>query len=348
MRKLAIALLLFATGCVTVPRDYVRIDVVDNGHINVTSISDIPVEMKGREAKSRLAAMREAAVSGRDPWAVRYNRLDLSSERTTFEKSHGVITRVEHSATIANEDLSRLLADTNLTILFTKGDGWNELAIFPGTSQRATREQRQLFDDLMDDVTLRAANYLRSVDRLYRYLDREPGRAEYVLPQLYAGDEDSIVARDEEEKTLIVDVQKSLSHLLLSDFNDDDHAQTLLETANLVLDPFPGLISVKLPVEPEAVEGFQRDEGLIFEATMPTLVDAVASLEGHWIAPDPLAVAIRNEKKSKEDAVSELLRTPRHSTDVVTQADLKDALLEKLKPAPQYRVRWVVRRQPGE
>ena len=66
------------------------------------------------------------------------------------------------------------------------------------------------------------------------------------------------------------------------------------------------------------------------------LLDAVESLEGKWISPDPLAASLRND----EDTPADYAKMPRRWSEIVTPAEIEQAVIERLKPASVYRVRW--------
>ena len=76
---------------------------------------------------------------------------------------------------------------------------------------------------------------------------------------------------------------------------------------------------------------------------LPDPFDAVASLEGKWISPDPLAFAIRSDSKGLEDLAPVLAAEPRRAEAVIGEREVTDALRERLRPAARYRVRFFTR-----
>src|SRR6266542_4145319 len=58
----------------------------------------------------------------------------------------GELTEVQRSATIDAADLQKFFYDLPITTKVTRGEGWVELAIYPGTSNRATRQDREDYE----------------------------------------------------------------------------------------------------------------------------------------------------------------------------------------------------------
>ena len=100
---------------------------------------------------------------------------------------------------------------------------------------------------------------------------------------------------------------------------------------------------VRVPSEPLIVEGFAREEKGRLVAQTKSLLDAIASLEGKWISPDPLAYALRSDSKGLEDLAPVLASEPRRAAAVIGEREVVDALRERLRPAPRYRVRFMTR-----
>jgi hypothetical protein len=278
---------------------------------------------------------------------VRFLRVNADEERIIFDKVKGVLSFAEHAGTIDSDDLQRFFSDVPITLQVTHGDGWSELTIYPGTSSRATREERERFRRRVDAWSELASRYLRAMHHLYHYLAENPGRAESVFANLLAADRDVIIAATEEERALILDATTTMEAMARRAPSGDD-ARSIADQADLVLNPFPAEVSVRTPGAITAFEGFQRDDDHNVRARAPDLAEAVASLEGRWLSPDPLAIAIRaTGDPTGAPAPLELARMPRRSTAVITPSEIADALLEKMKGAPRYRVRWTEPVRPG-
>jgi hypothetical protein len=114
----------------------------------------------------------------------------------------------------------------------------------------------------------------------------------------------------------------------------------LAQVADLAENPLPAVVSVRVPTKPLIIEGFER-QGDDLVVRPRTLFDVMSELEGRWLSPDPLAMSLRTEKI--DDVLAALVTTPRHADAVVTADDVVAAVHEKLRLAPHYRVRFVVR-----
>src|SRR6185369_7568673 len=120
-RIIVLAAALFAFACAD-SREKVTLAFNEHGSVTITTVSPL-----------------------KDNWEYRFNHVAPSSERITYEKAHGEVATVEHSALIANEDLQKFFSDVDMTIRYSQADGINELVIYPATSTRATREERDEF-----------------------------------------------------------------------------------------------------------------------------------------------------------------------------------------------------------
>jgi len=101
---------------------------------------------------------------------------------------------------------------------------------------------------------------------------------------------------------------------------------------------------VHVPGEPLLVEGFTRGRDGELIAESPSLLEAVASLQGRWVSPDPLAFSLRPDGGGDSDKEAALIASmPRHTSAVIGAIEVSDALVQKLRPAPRYRVRWMTK-----
>jgi hypothetical protein len=288
---------------------------------------------------ARIADEREALLAGRDEWSVRFANADPDSDRVVLQRTHGELQSLEHVASIAPENLQKFFFDTHLTVTFARGDGWAELTIYPGTSDRATRQQREHVERMLDTYSTRAAHYFQTMRGLYAYLDAKPRRAEDMFEAMFRDEKDPPARVSEDEQKLVHGVRDAIDALM----------QTDPDTANLdrdfdtVFNPFPAELKVSVPGGILSLEGFTRQPNGTVEVKMPSALEAVAMLEGRWITPDPLAAAVNApNEKSSQDIAAMLASMPRRTEAVVYPSDITAALMEKMRPAPRYRVRWVV------
>ncbi len=269
-----------------------------------------------------------------DLWAARFNRLEPSSETITIEKSRGEVDAVDHSAIFDNELLQKFFSDVDMTIRYSSTDGVNELEIYPATSSRATREEREEFDRRVEIAARAYVAYIKAMRHLYQYLDSQPQRAELVFAQLEAEKDDDVVAVSEEEKTLIVDVRHAMRDVI-NTAPEDDAQRRFFDLADRVNDPFPAVITVSLPHAFTSIEGFRKKDATTVIAEVTSPIEALEALDGRWLSPDPLASAFKEDPQRPE-----LWRQPRHAAVSVTTGEIAKAYLEQLKPKAVYRVRW--------
>ena len=133
--------------------------------------------------------------------------------------------------------------------------------------------------------------------------------------------------------------RKALEDLALG----ESGSQNLEREADLVFNPFPATLVVRVPTEPLIVEGFTREEKGRLVAQTEHLLEAVASLEGRWISPDPLAFAIRSDSRGLTDLAPVIAAVRRRAEAVIGEREVADALRERLQPATRYRVRFLTR-----
>ena len=341
MRRRAAIAALFAilfVSCDDLPRHEVTLSFDDSGeHITIAAVTTIPE--KGRDP-AREQHLREDLVAYRDEWSQRFTNANPAEDRMTYERSHGAVVRVEHVARINAEDLQKFFFDVPLSATVTRGPGWTELNLYPGTSTRATREEREDIDRKLQIYAHLAVIYFSAVRAMYAYLGERPQRATEIFNALFRDDDQAKpVLLTETEMNLEEATRKALEDLALG----ESGSQNLEREADLVFNPFPATLVVRVPTEPLIVEGFTREEKGRLVAQTEHLLDAVASLEGRWISPDPLAFAIRSDSRGLTDLAPVIAAERRRAEAVIGEREVADALRERLQPATRYRVRFLTR-----
>ena len=256
-----------------------------------------------------------------------------------YERTRGDLSSVQRITTIDADDLQKFFYDLPITAKVTRGDGWAELAIYPGTSTRASRQDHEDFDKKMAKGADAARRYINAVRVLYEYLDEHDQRAVWVFQEVYRDENDfnpPEVTKLEAE--LAKEVRDSIEHVLEIDWNGD-----LMREADLVSNPFPAEVIVRTPGEPLIVEGFAREQrDLVIKPK--TLLEAIASLEGRWISPDPLAYALHAPGGATgKDVAGTISVMKRRAAPVVGFDEVLAGLREQLKPADRYRVRFLTK-----
>jgi hypothetical protein len=338
-RIFAVALVALFVACDTVPRHTVTLTFNDSGdRVTIDASTTLPTRKEARD-KARLDRLRDELVSGRDEWALRFQNAAPDRDRVVFDRTAGELSSVQRSATIDADDLQKFFYDLPVTAKVTRGDGWVELAIYPGTSTRFTRADREDFEKRMERGASAARRYINAVRILYEYLDEHPRRAGDVFDAMLRDEDDPrLIVATKREMDLVKEVRDGIDAILEIDWAGD-----LSREADAVSNPFPATIVVRVPTEPTLIEGFGRDQrGLFIQPK--SLLEAVSALEGRWISPDPLAAMLRAPSGTKtEEIVAQLAAAKRHAEPVVGLNEVLAGLTEQLKPADRYRVRFLTK-----
>ncbi len=340
-RTLFLPLVLLATACgVRSPiESTLEIVFVEEGRMRTTARTAIgSYDRNDRAMDARVAETRQQLLAGTDEWSGRFNRVRAQSERIVYEKEAGALSKAERSALFPRDDLQRFFGDLSVTVNIQHGEGWTEFSLYPGSSTRATRAQRALVEETLRILSQDVAGYLAAMHRLYQYLEGAPSREVVVFKLLLEDKEKSLI---EEEQALIDDVQRTGTSV-------SDHLAsvrpgqlTIDELFDLVFNPLPAEIGVRVPGAILAVENFEKTAESVVTIRRHGILDAARALENVWLSPDPLAMG---ELRNVELSVEELAALPRKSTPLVTAAEIEKAFLEKLRPHASYKVRWA---EPG-
>jgi hypothetical protein len=289
---------------------------------------------ENRVIAERVDTLREAIAGNRDEWAMRYSGLNIDNERIIVDRANGKITGVERLTTIDRNELPKFFNDMSVTVALLPNNGYTELTIIPGASSRATRQQRERVLATLHEWSTEAAAYVDALSHLYEYLDSNPERTRPVFTILLDDrDKKSVI---EEEQAFIDKVWLTADRLSDRLRPKDTDAYMVDEEFDLVFNPFPGEIVVTTPRTASGIEGFDKRDATTFVIPRRGLLDAISSLEGKWVSPDPLAMSIRGEPKPEE-----LSKMKRHWSTLVTAGDIEAAISERLKPASVYKLRWI-------
>jgi hypothetical protein len=299
----------------------------------------------------RLADIRQALLEGSDPWSRRFAGIHPPLERSSWEKQLGEIQKETHSAALAEpRDLAAFFGDTSLNVSYEIKESIAELVITPGPPSRATRRQREQTKRTLDAWTEDVARYFKAGEGLYRYLDEHPDRSRACLGALYADllsdtERSRLPALKDPEKQRVEGLQAAMHEVwgILDVPEGEDHTPD--ELSHLVYDPFPGHLTVRLPGPPlDPPEGFAAGPEGTLAAEGPGLWQALRSLQGRWLAPDPILIYIDHQRRSPNDPLDlkALLAPARRSEPAPDAAEVRLALEKRLQPAPLYRVTWRV------
>lgn len=351
-------LLLTFLSCFEAPiREDLRLRFLPNGAVVATSTVRITDPEGGNPALARrLDETRRTLQEGSDPWGARFAAASPGAERFSWEKRLGLLSSASRSALIAEpEGLEAFFRDTSLAVSYTldPGRGTAELSIVPGPSTRATRRQREEMEKKLDAWTGDVAEYLRATQDLYAYLDEKPDRARPCFGALFQErlsekDAKSLSPLNPDEKRKLDRLDAALRKVLDVLAVPEGGAYSPDEVSHLVYDPFPARLSLKLPAAPQAMEGFLTAEDGSLSIQRPGLWEALRSLEGRWLAPDPVLFYVESAQREGEGSLDldAFLAKPRHSTPahlLPAAQEVRAEVVSRLKPASLYRVAWKVR-----
>ena len=338
MTKRLSCLLLLLAACARVPvTEELTIEPdEDTDTVVVTASTKFLLNPPNDHLRARVESARAAALAGTDPWSIRFARLSTpEEERVTYQKNRGALEQVTRSARIPTDDLQHLLSDTNITVDVLRGDDWREIAFYPGSGGRATREQQREFERTLTTWSESVARYFTAVHHLYSYLNRNPSRDRYVFAALVSEKpEEAPLAED--EAPLVEAVIAAMGDIAAEMDEHEGRVATLAEEADLLFNPFPARVIVRVPSDVLSSEGFTaKSNELVIEPV--DLFAAIAALEGRWISPDPLAALLRDGPRPTPEQLAE---APRTSEAVVSSSEIAKAIREQLERPRAYSVRW--------
>ena len=334
----AVAMLLLS--CDSIERRVVTLIFDQSGeHVTVSATTTVAVAKEGTPEYADAEERRNALLAERDAWAVRFQQANPESESVTFERTKGTLTSVDRRATVAVEDLQKFFYDTPVTITTTRGEGWLELNVYAGTSTRATAEQRRIAERILNAYSARAVRYFEAVRSMYEYLDERPQRAEALFSEVFAADNDTPPILSERELS-VTDAVRTAAEAVIDTSGVDPHADEIFD---LVYNPFPAQVKVIIHGQTLAIENFEKIDSDTFDIKTLNAADAVASLEGRWISPDPIGVAKANPQKNAAELAAIVASMPRRGEAIVTQAEVAAAIVDRMRPAPRYRLRWTTK-----
>lgn len=360
-RRLALAVLLCLglASCFEPPvREDLHLRFLANGAVVATSTVRISADQDTRNPalSRRLAETRRAILDGSDAWGARFALANPAAERFWWEKRLGDLAAASRSAAIAEpKGLEALFGDTSVAVTYRidKDQGLAELILVPGPATRATRRQRQEMERTLEAWAAAIAEYLEAAGDLYAHLERQPDRARNCFGLLFSDlledrERKSFEEPAEEEAAMLErldEAMRRVTDVLLvpqrAEYSPD-------EVSHLVYDPFPARLTVKLPGAPVEVEGFQPGEDGALVVAGLGLWEALRSLEGRWLAPDPVLFYVDNSRRGKQATIDldAFLQKPRQALSAPSAEEVRQAVEELLRPAPLYRASWRV--QPDD
>lgn len=358
-RTPAVLLCLAFTSCFESPvREELLLRFLPNGAVVATSRVEISADQdtKNPALARRLAETRRALLEGSDAWGTRFAAANPAAERFGWEKRLGDLRVGTRSAVIAEpEGLETLFGDTSIGAAYRidADRGVAELTLTPGPSARATRRQREEMKRTLGTWSAALAEYLEAGGDLYAHLERQPERARTCFGMLFAEvmDERELKELDEptdEEEAIIERLNETMRHVTDVLLVPDKAEYSPDEVSHLVYDPFPARLTVKLPGPSLEMEGFQAGKDGTLSVAGLGLWEALRSLEGRWLSPDPVLFYVASSRQGKEAKIDldSFVERPRKASPprhFPSAEEVRQAVEERLRPAALYRVSWQVR-----
>lgn len=358
---LGVLVCLALASCFDPPvRESLLLRFLPNGAVVATSAVEIAADTgtPNGPLDRRVSEMRRAILEGSDPWASRFAAAEPAAERFSWEKRLGDLRGASRSAVIAEpRNLAAVFGDTSLSVNYEVDAERRiaELTIVPGPSARASRKQREDLDRVMETWTAALAEYLAAAQQLYAYLEERPERAHACFGTLFAeqlSDDDigSLEELTKDEEKVVGRLDEATRQVLEVLVVPDKGSYSPDEVSHLVYDPFPARLAVKLPGSPLSVEGFTPGAKGTLSVPSLGLWEALKSLEGRWLAPDPVVFYVASAQSEKERVdLDFFLQQSRRSAPahlLPSAEEVRAALEERLRPAPVYRAAWRI--QPDD
>ena len=302
--------------------------------------------------RERAERVREQLARDGLGWPERLARLEpqrrgsceeLVDERLVERSFRALLDDPERLERLSGESLVRWLVDETR-------DGGVELVILVEPGTRANRRQQELVDRHEERLAAAYLEYLEAAERLVRYLEERPERAQDLIWHVTGDESGTFVGEppepelDEEEDALAESVTEAMDQVLDA-FGTvpEGEERALDELSRLVHDPFAYDVAIELPAVPEDVEGFRvLDEGRRLEVPRYSLTEAIESVSARWLEPDWLVVLWSGPWQDEELLLdlAELAARPRRADPPHSTGELREALRLALRPPDLLRVRW--------
>ena len=319
--------------------------------VQVEIMSPLEYSKENNPALSRIRRAQEEYIEGMDPWSLRFNQIELAEERLFLEKKKGELVRVTHSGLLQTpEDLQDFFWDRSIGVYFVSESGEAELVFYPGGGSRASWQQRKILDKKMAEWLSDLATYLASIRELYAYLDDHPYRAEHCIGSLFEDllseeRKEILMEPTDEEKALLEPLATSMEKLISILEKPEDSAFSVNELSQLVYDPFPAPMAVRVPGEILEVRGFHTAGECEVNYPGLNLWQSFNEIEGVWHAPDLLIpwLPYLLEERSWDEKfdLDAFLQLPRWATSPSPSLrEIQNAIEASLSPAEEYLVRW--------
>ncbi len=302
-------------------------------------------------ARKRLEQLAQQIERGDDSWSREVARLEPARERIAYEREAGRLVLAERAIDVIDpRDLAPVFAASGVEYGFTVLGGTATLTLRPGSSRRATGRDRAAYQASIGPWLEMAEAYVAALRALYAYLEAEPSRARACLGPLVADvlDDDvkeSLPELSENEQALVDAVNEAMTALagVFRPQEASDEGYSLDEISNLVHDPFPAPLTIRLPRAPLEVTGFEAGEGGTLVVGGTSLWRAWLDVAAKVVEPDPLREVVTRFRATVDKPapldLDEFAARPR-SARAVDARMLGEEIALRLEPALLYQVSW--------
>jgi hypothetical protein len=310
-------------------------------------LADPDLFKESAPARERIESARRDLQEGSDSWTRRLESLEPEAQRSTYDRTRGSLTQVNHRVLIDDtEEIQRLFADAPIRVTVTRREEDSELSMVPEPGSRASRVQQERLKREMEDWSEGASRYLEAGHRLFTYLEENPERARACFGSVFE-DVLSQSSKEDLEKASPGDLQavdpfkKEMESLLKLFSVPKDSPYSPEELSRLVYDPFPAPLSVRVPGKILEIEGFHQEGAGLLRVPGLSLWEAFQRVGGRWLSPDPAVAYYSAARREREGLdLDDFLSRPRSSSPAPSPREVFQSLEESLRSAPIYRVRW--------
>lgn len=332
------------TACFEEPiRERVHLTMLGGQATVLTTVLDVsPPQYAGSnsELAGRLDDARADLDSGWDRWRPLYDRLEPAAESYRLERVDGLARRAVYSAVVATfEPVERFLGSEGLSGVLAVDGPVHELQLFPEGGTRATWTQQQEVERALESWAAAVAEYLTASIDLWAYLESRPDRAVPCFSHLFDSHGPDSGPLTDIESGLVDDAKSSMETVADALMVPDGAAYSPNELSRLVYDPFPTRLTVSTRGPILQVEGFRQNGGFL-ERPPVDLWQALISLEGRWLSPDPVTAAVSPDAGLPEVDPATFADLSRWHSSPPSASEVAAALATGLVPPDVHLVRW--------
>lgn len=285
-----------------------------------------------------IATQRQAYAGGWDRWTSHFERIEADEETFSWKREQGLLRSVTRTAGFADPaGLQAFFSETDLVVQFTPDQAESVFSIFPLPSSRATRDERERLEMLVEVWAAAVVQYLREVADLYAYLESDPDRATPIFTAIF-DDEGDVTEGEEERLERLVD---AFVTIMESAERSPEEPSSLEQLVRLAYDPFPARLRVVVEGRVRSVRGFVKVDSDTYEAPPLSLEQALTTLEEIWITPPLLTTYEMLERDEEAELdVEGFAALPRRVSELPDANEVRDALEAALTPPEEYRLTW--------